>query len=211
MSRFGGCRRRERQVHRRLVGALRRGRPKHRSRARRAGSRPPARSPRAQPYRLERTRPHRDTASRRCRRRSVPVTLRRNARSGKASPRAGGRGRCVEGLSPRCSDRARVLARRRSLSRRRLARCRCRDSRSCQWVWEAAKPADQPPSVAAASTGSPGNEPTCRSGPCECGDPVESGELVRVADRVDAGDATVLDGEAHCGVDLTADVEPDGG
>ena len=49
------------------------------------------------------------------------------------------------------------------------------------------------------------------SGPGECGDPVEPGQLVRVADGVDAGDATVLDGEAHRGVDLTADVDPDGG
>ena len=44
-------------------------------------------------------------------------------------------------------------------------------------------------------------------GPCERGDPVEPGELVRVADGVDAGDPTVLDGEAHRGVDLAADVD----
>jgi hypothetical protein len=49
------------------------------------------------------------------------------------------------------------------------------------------------------------------SGTCERGDPVESGELVRVQDGVEAGDAPVLDGQAHGGVDLPADVEPDGG
>lgn len=48
-------------------------------------------------------------------------------------------------------------------------------------------------------------------GPCESGGPVEPGELVWVADGVDVGDAPVLDGEAHGGVDLPADVEPDGG
>ena len=48
------------------------------------------------------------------------------------------------------------------------------------------------------------------SGPCECGDPVEPGQLVRVGDDVDADDPTVLDGEAHRG-GLTADVDPDGG
>ena len=47
--------------------------------------------------------------------------------------------------------------------------------------------------------------------PCERGDPVEPGQLVRVADGVDAGDPTVLDGEAHRGVDLTADVDPAAG
>ena len=47
--------------------------------------------------------------------------------------------------------------------------------------------------------------------PCERGDPVESGQLVRVADGVDVGDPTVLDGEAHRGVDLTADVDPAAG
>ena len=54
--------------------------------------------------------------------------------------------------------------------------------------------------------------PTTRgSGPRQCGDPVQPGQLARVADGVDARDAPVLDGEAHRGVELTADVEADGG
>jgi hypothetical protein len=57
----------------------------------------------------------------------------------------------------------------------------------------------------------PHDGPEGWSGPCESCDPVESGELVWVADGVDAGDAPVLDGDAHGGVDLPADVEPDGG
>ena len=48
------------------------------------------------------------------------------------------------------------------------------------------------------------------SGACDRGDPVEAGELLRVADGVDVGDPTVLDRDAHRGVDLTADVDPDG-
>jgi hypothetical protein len=40
------------------------------------------------------------------------------------------------------------------------------------------------------------------------GDPVESRELLWVADGVDASDAPVPDGEAHGSVDLPADVEP---
>jgi hypothetical protein len=47
--------------------------------------------------------------------------------------------------------------------------------------------------------------------PCECGDGVDPGQFVRVADGVHAGDPTVLDGEAQGGVDLTAAVEADGG
>jgi hypothetical protein len=39
----------------------------------------------------------------------------------------------------------------------------------------------------------------------------ESSELVWVAHGVDAGDAPVLDGEAHRSVELPADVDPDGG
>jgi hypothetical protein len=49
------------------------------------------------------------------------------------------------------------------------------------------------------------------STPCESSDTDEPGQLVRVSDRVDAGDATVHDDEAHRGVHLTADVEPNRG
>jgi hypothetical protein len=55
------------------------------------------------------------------------------------------------------------------------------------------------------------NQPDLRSGPGDRSDAVEPGQLVRVADGVDAGDATVLDGDAHRGGDLTADVDPGGG
>jgi predicted RNA polymerase sigma factor len=48
------------------------------------------------------------------------------------------------------------------------------------------------------------------SGPGERCELAEPGELVRVADGVDAGDPPVLDGEAHCGVELAIDVDPDG-
>jgi hypothetical protein len=46
------------------------------------------------------------------------------------------------------------------------------------------------------------------SGPCEWGEPSEPGQLVRVADGVDAGDPAVLDGDTDRSVDLTADVDP---
>lgn len=54
----------------------------------------------------------------------------------------------------------------------------------------------------------PATQATWTSGPREGGDPVEPGQFVGVADGVDAGDPTVLDGEAHRSVDLTADVDP---
>src|SRR5581483_804328 len=41
----------------------------------------------------------------------------------------------------------------------------------------------------------------------EGGDLVQSGQLVRIADGVDAGDAAVLDGDAHCRVERAADVD----
>ena len=43
----------------------------------------------------------------------------------------------------------------------------------------------------------------------ELGDAVESRPLVRFRDGVDADDATVLDGEAHGSVELTADIHPE--
>lgn len=48
-------------------------------------------------------------------------------------------------------------------------------------------------------------------GPCESGNAVKSGELVWVPDGVDAADAPVLDDDAHGGVDLPGDIEPNGG
>src|SRR5262249_43623404 len=46
-----------------------------------------------------------------------------------------------------------------------------------------------------------------RSGPRECGDPVEPGQLLRVGDDVDAGDPTVLDGDAHRRVERGSGVD----
>jgi anti-anti-sigma factor len=48
------------------------------------------------------------------------------------------------------------------------------------------------------------------SGPGDGSDAIEPGELVGVADRVDVRDPTILDGKAHCGGELVADVDPDG-
>src|SRR5438874_13600628 len=49
-----------------------------------------------------------------------------------------------------------------------------------------------------------------RSRPGERGDHVQPGELVRVADGVDARDAAVLDGEAHRCVERAADLDAGG-
>ena len=109
----------------------------------------------------------------------------------------------------------------------RGSRCRCCSSAGCSrsrsWTTttrpscsvasrqreSSGSPTPATASKATRPSSSPDSSTTSR--PCECGDAVEPGELVRVADGVDAPDPAVLDGDAHGGVELAADVDPDAG
>ena len=64
------------------------------------------------------------------------------------------------------------------------------------------------PNQVPAAVSAPNDVVQAHLGPRERGDAVESGQLVGVADGEDVGDATVLDGEAHRGVELTTDLDP---